>query len=151
MTTILESVPPSVELKRGGRHFGRPSQTVQERFRQDPPPEIGMIFVEDVVAQSAIMALTEKATRSQIIEAYANDICIIAERREEADTFMFRVLACAMEHHNVHTVTNPFCRNEFLLPTTLLFSIIVTDSAFFVNEAIEQFSLLQYFNIRIRL
>ncbi len=100
MTTIA---PPqqAVELTRGGRLFGRPEQTVQSRARQDPAPEIGKIFIDDLVTKSAILALTTTSGRDEIITAYGADIAALAQRRNEADAFMLRILTCAMDRFSV--------------------------------------------------
>lgn len=86
----------AVGLKRGGRHYGQP-QPLEDRVRQEPAPEIGRIFVEDLVASSAILALSPEATRAQIIAAYGTDIGTLAARQKEADGFMLAVLECGMD------------------------------------------------------
>jgi hypothetical protein len=90
------NAPLKVELNRAGRLYGMPALNLETRVRQEPPPEIGKIFVEDLVKKSAIMALPHEPTRGQILAAYKSDIALLTTRRNEADGFMKAVLETAI-------------------------------------------------------
>ncbi len=91
----------AVELKQEGRIYGVPYETPQWRTQQEPAPEIGQIFLEDIKERSAILALSNTSTRQQVFEAYAADVDALTQRRQEADAFMLDVVICAMERFHV--------------------------------------------------
>jgi hypothetical protein len=99
MNTAVPS--KTVELTLKGRLYGQPAQTTLERALQEPPPEIGSIFVEDIKKASAILALPDEPTRSEIFAAYGKDILDLTRRRQEADRFMLAVLECGMDRFHV--------------------------------------------------
>lgn len=100
MNTTLD---PSqiVTLPWRGRSYGMPRLSLEQRYKVEPAPEIGKIFLEDLITKSAILALPADPSVEAIFSAYSEDITAIELRRKESDTFLFQVLACAMDYFNV--------------------------------------------------
>ncbi len=99
---------------------------------RNPSPEIGKIFIEDIVAVSAILALPDKPTRQQILDAYGKDVHALGKRRQEADGFMLAVLRCGMERAGV---TNAEFINQEEVFKTILQPLGITPQLDLTAEA----------------